>query len=97
MEDNMNKFRMKMALIEHQQVIANLNLNCPFCNIRLNRPELMLRHLTKEHDMGTYQAKFLAQKSLGWKLGDSDKVKFPKVIYRTRNRKSGNPSKQVYY
>jgi hypothetical protein len=93
----MNRFRTKMALFEHQWVVANLNLDCPFCSTKLNTPELMLGHLIQEHDMGLYQAQFLAQKSFGLKREDSAAVKFPRMVYRARNPKSGRRSKQVYY
>ena len=93
----MNRFRTRMALIEHQEIIANLNLDCPFCSTRLTSPELMLGHLIVEHGMGLYQARFLAQKTFGWQREGSDGVKFPKMVYRARNLKSGSRSKQIYY
>ncbi len=81
----MLRYRQKIAMAEHKQVVAVLNLNCPICHVAFSNPKLMLNHLIEEHGIGTYQAKFLAQKLVAWKRGDVDPAIFPKVIRLARN------------
>jgi hypothetical protein len=63
-------------------------LRCPICLVTINGPELMLQHLTTQHNLARRRAQFLTNKLVSWRRGDLDPVLFPKVIDLAR----GNPA-----